>query len=272
MRVALVDADVLLYEVASSTEYVAQWDEWLWTTWGDLGEAQIKLDEKLRRIAVGLDAERLILAVTDSTNWRKEVMPTYKHNRVSKRKPVLFKALREYAAENYEVHTKPGLEGDDILGILATHPLLVPGQKIVVSIDKDMKTVPGFHVNLNKVGEDEDWEQHIEFVSTADADYFHLFQTLTGDVTDGYPGCPGVGPVSAEKLLKTPALYNEESDYYDVPAAWDVIVAAYAKKGLSEEVALQNARVARICRASEWDKKKQRVVLWTPTREAVSDE
>ena len=32
--------------------------------------------------------------------------------------------------------------------------------------------------------------------------YFHMMQTLTGDTADGYPGCPSVGKVTAEKILK----------------------------------------------------------------------
>jgi hypothetical protein len=38
-------------------------------------------------------------------------------------------------------------------------------------------------------------------ITEAQADRFHMIQTLTGDVTDGYPGCPGIGPVKAEQIL-----------------------------------------------------------------------
>jgi hypothetical protein len=41
-------------------------------------------------------------------------------------------------------------------------------------------------------------------------------------------------------------------------------VETYRKKGLGEEVALLNARVARICRFRDFDYVNKRVILWTP--------
>jgi len=42
------------------------------------------------------------------------------------------------------------------------------------------------------------------------------------------------------------------------------VVAAYNKKGLSEEVALENARLARILRNGEYDTDTGEVKLWNP--------
>jgi hypothetical protein len=41
-------------------------------------------------------------------------------------------------------------------------------------------------------------------------------------------------------------------------------VKAYDKAGLSEEEALTQARVARICRAEDYDRKSKKVNLWEP--------
>jgi hypothetical protein len=49
--------------------------------------------------------------------------------------------MRAYCHEAYETFEREGLEGDDILGILATHPTLVRGEKIIVSIDKDQDNI-----------------------------------------------------------------------------------------------------------------------------------
>jgi DNA polymerase-1 len=150
-----------------------------------------------------------------------------------------------------DVFQRPSLEGDDVLGILATHPALVKGDRIVVSIDKDMNTIPGLHLNYGHARGSEDWEQHIRVVTEEMADRYHLYQTLTGDSTDGYPGCPGIGPVKAERILA-------ESP------TWSAVVKAYKDAGLGQAVALQNARVARICRHTDYDFKKKEVVLWHP--------
>ena len=39
-------------------------------------------------------------------------------------------------------------------------------------------------------------------INEKEANYFHMLQTLTGDPTDGYKGCPNIGKVTAEKILK----------------------------------------------------------------------
>lgn len=251
-RTVLVDGDTLVFAAASANEYETQWSDWLFTLHGDLTAAMAHLKDAVEEIQDQLKPTRLIFALTDLTNWRKGVMPSYKDNRKKTRKPVTYKPLRDFCEETMEVYQRPTLEGDDVLGILATHPTLIPGEKIIVSIDKDMKTIPGLHVNYQHARNGGDaWENHIRDVTLEESDRFHLYQTLTGDSTDGYPGCPGVGPVSAEKVLgETPT--------------WEAVVAAYGKAKLGEGVALQNARVARICRHTEYDFKKKEVVLWSP--------
>lgn len=246
VKTALIDGDVFIYQACAANEYEAQWEPWLWTLHADLAAAIAQFDDTLNKIIDHLEADRVIVALSDDVNWRKSVMATYKHNRVAKRKPVIYKAMREYVRETRDTYQRPGLEGDDILGILSTHPHLIKGEKIIVSIDKDMKTLPGVLYN--------DGKDTLSEITVEQADRQHLIQTLTGDTTDGYPGCPGVGPVKAEKLLGT----TPASD------CWPLIVAAYAKAGLSEEVALMNARVARICRNTDYDFTTKEIRLWQP--------
>jgi DNA polymerase-1 len=252
MRTLLIDGDTLIYEAAAATEYETQWDEWLWTLHGDLGAAIAHLDGSVAEITDKLKPDRIIFALSDETRWRPSVMPTYKNKRTKTRKPVTYRPLREYCHETMNVFQRPSLEGDDVLGIFATHPKLVEGERIVVSIDKDMNTIPGLHLNYAKARGADDWEQHVRVITAEMADRYHLYQTLTGDSTDGYPGCPGVGPVKAEKIL----MEN---------ATWAAVVQAYKAAGLSQAVALQNARVARICRHTDYDFKNKEVILWKPT-------
>lgn len=287
-RTVLIDGDVFIYQASAAHEYEAQWDTWLWTLHAELAPAIEQFDDTVGKIVEELEADKVVVALSDDVNWRKSVMPSYKHNRVAKRKPVIYKAMREYVAETRETYQRPGLEGDDILGILSTHKFLIPGEKIIVSIDKDMNTIPGKLLNDSRARKEMalgpagmfSYADFIQDVSEASADYFHLRQTLTGDVTDGYPGCPGIGPVRADELLTeglvlTPServiqrgARKGETEIKWTPTTpgtpWEVVVSAYASAGLSEEVALLNARVARIARAADYDFKNKEIKLWHP--------
>jgi DNA polymerase-1 len=262
-RTLLIDADSFVYEAARANEVEVQWDDCLWTLHSELPPSIAHLDDRLHQLQEKLEADRVVLALSDYKDpWRKRVMPSYKANRKDTRKPVVYGPLREYLHETYDTYQKPGLEGDDVLGILLTHPKLIQGEKLLVSLDKDMKTLPGEHYNFQK---------DVRFtVNVADADYFHIRQTLIGDPTDGYPGCPGVGPVSADKIL-SPFKFgvwdgneSQVGSIFDLKGAWGAVVRQYAKKGLGEAVALMNARVARICRYTDYDYDKKEVKLWHP--------
>ena len=81
---------------------------------------------------------------------------------------------------------------------------------------------------------------------------WHYLQTLSGDQTDGYSGVPGIG-------LKRAADLFEKNGYN-----WKTIVDAFAEKDLGEDVALMNARLAKILTKDEYDFTEQRPILWSP--------
>jgi DNA polymerase-1 len=259
-KTILLDGDVFLYQAAI-------------------------MEEKIADVQQGLGADRVVVALTHPENFRKEVMPTYKENRKDKRKPLVFKPMREYVQQEYETYIRPGLEGDDILGILSTHPKLVPGEKIIVSIDKDFGTIPGQWLNDMRARDvmrehGGSYSDYVQTITEEEADRFHIMQTIAGDPSDGYPGVPGFGLVKAEKLLdagrvlvptkhtvKSGPRKGEVEDRWvpgDEGTPWEIVLSAYKSAGLGEEVALQNARVARICRWRDWNFKEGKVRLWTP--------
>lgn len=245
MTVALIDGDIVAYQAATVSEKETDWGEGLWTLHAFEEDAMKAFETSLNGILNKVGTDSFVILLTDSkSNWRKDVLPTYKSNRSGTRKPMLLPFIRRWAQDRYVCDMKPTLEGDDLLGIMATAE--PAGDYVICTIDKDLKTIPGKHYNFGK-GEffeiDEDT-----------ASYWHMIQTLTGDTTDGYSGCPGVGIKTAEKLL----LGVDPKDY------WGVVVKAYNKAGLGEEEALTQARVARILRASEYDNDKGTVKLWEP--------
>jgi DNA polymerase-1 len=251
MLTALIDADILAYQAAISSETSVHWGDGLWTLHAYEDDAKAHFDSILDNIKDATKCDHAILAFSDKENWRKAILPSYKSNRANVRKPMLLPFLREYADKKYKCFVREELEGDDVLGILATDEDLVTGNKVVCSIDKDFNTIPGRHYNFK--------HNEFFFISPPMADYYHMLQTLTGDSTDGYSGCPGCGPVKAKKLLEPMAEHNFESR-----KMWDVVVKAYDKAGLNEEEALTQARVARICRAEDYDRKSKKVNLWEP--------
>lgn len=274
MTTLLIDGDIVVYQIASRCEEV--WTDENNVTTGlytNLQKAKVLIAEQIEKIKVTLKGTKVILCFTDGVNFRKTVLPTYKMNRADTRKPMGYYDMREWVMENYECFLRPTLEGDDCLGILATHPKLIPGEKIIVSEDKDMKTIPGLFCHRLEKGVIE--------VTPEEADFWHMYQTITGDTTDGYGGCPGIGPDKAEKMLKAgvklepydhvlkggPRKGQVETRWREVPAAnhWETVVSLYEKQGLTEADALVQARCARILQWTDFDFKKKEVILWKPT-------
>lgn len=260
MRVALIDADILAYQAAVTAEQAYDWGDGLWTLHAFEDDAKAAFSSILASILEKTKADKPVLAFSDSKNWRKDVLPTYKENRAGTRKPMLLKFLREWASSQHHTLQYPQLEGDDVIGIRATSPSAEAelGEIVICSIDKDFKTIPGKHYNFNR---DEFFE-----VNEHQADIAHMMQALTGDATDGYAGCPGCGPKTAEKILK--AALDEGTPWADPQQLrliyWEHVIAAYAKAGFGEEEALTQARVARILRHGEYDYTTHEVELWTP--------
>ena len=242
MTQVLIDADILLYQSISASEQEVEFEEDLWVMYSDLNVAHEQFTEKLDYILKFNPQAPYRLCFSDARNFRKEINPTYKANRKATRKPMAFKEFRAQIMEKYPSITKPNLEADDILGILATKP---GADAIIVSGDKDLMQIPGKHLKQGEIVE----------VSEREGDAFFYRQILTGDQVDGYPGCPGIGKVKAEKILSKP-------EAQETP--WEFIVEAYEKAGLTSDDALLNARMARILRWEDWDNEQQKVILWTP--------
>lgn len=243
-RELLIDADVVAYKAASSVEVATDWGDGYWTWHCDFNAVEDAFWASIGQTMKDLGGDSYKLCLTDSLgNFRKRILPTYKGNRASTKRPLVLAHFKDVLIQKHDAYFRHGLEGDDCMGILAT--IKTPGvEKVIVSIDKDMKTIPGLFSRDGK---------SIETIDQETADYWHLYQTLTGDTTDGYSGCPGIGPKKAETILE-----QAGAD------PWSAIVAVYEKAKLGEEEALTQARVARILRASDYDFEKKEPILWTP--------
>lgn len=245
-KTLLVDADIVAYQfaVVNQDEYI--WDEETTSKVTDLDRALEQVDYFIEGLMKTTKASKALFCFSSSPNFRYSVLPTYKHNRTGE-KPELYSEVRAYIEDKYECKTKPNLEADDVLGILST---LNPEQMVIATIDKDLMQIQGHHYNWRK-------DEYV-YVTQEQADRFFYRQILMGDPTDGYSGCPYIGVKRAEDIL-IQAVVDEKS-------IWEAIVEAYEAKGLTEEYALQQARVARILRAEDYDFENQEVILWAPKK------
>ena len=254
--IALIDGDVLVYRAAFAVEQAIDWGEGMHTLHADEDQAKEAMDNFIEEILADLHTPHYYIALTchETVNFRKELFPQYKENSTTLRKPLVWKFLREYLRQEYDAKTKPNIEADDILGIWATKPWgTIPNQvkRIVVSVDKDMRSIPCSYWNMKKkVMEDID-EKH--------ADFNFMLQTLVGDSTDNYPGCHGIGPKKASYILANAVAQKAP--------LWKAVLKAFQQAGFGEAFALTQARCARILRASDYDFATGKPKLWEPPHE-----
>ena len=230
----LVDADYVVYKCCASAEDDFDFGDDVIVVTSKFSDAYRCVKRELNKLAQNFFDPEIILFFSDSRNFRKTIQPEYKGHR-NRKKPCGYRRVINALREEYEVIVMPTLEADDALGIYATAN---PGN-VICSPDKDMRQIPGTLFDMNKTIN----------VTLKEADQWHLVQTLAGDQTDGYSGVPGIGVKRAVALF-------EEKGY-----TWKTCLEAFADKGLSEDVALENARLARILRCTDYDNEP---ILWTP--------
>ncbi len=235
MTTLLIDADYIVYKSCASAEYDIDFGEDVILVGSSFKEAYGNTIRELDKIKAEFFDPDIILFFSDSINFRKTVASDYKGHR-NRKKPCGYKRVINKLSETHRVIVMPTLEADDALGVYATSN----DDCVIVSPDKDMKQIPGTLYNLQEtftIDKQSGWE-------------WFLIQTLAGDSTDGYSGAPGFG-------IKTSQKFFAENGY-----TWNSVVKAFKSKGLSEEVALQNARLAKILTADDYD---DGPILFNPT-------
>lgn len=227
-RTALIDVDVLRYEVGSVGEKLNK----------ETGELEIRsfdfvkevFDERIRTIIDGVGATDATLFLTGDTktsriyerqsgqrglyrpNFREAlaVGKVYKGTR-KQDKPFHWINLTAYILSRENVNVATGYEADDAIGIEHTKN---HQSTIICTRDKDLRMVPGWHYGWECGKQPEfgpveyDDLGKIELVRSKSGNkikgggfLFFGSQLLTGDVVDNIGGLRGVGPVKAYDLL-----------------------------------------------------------------------
>lgn len=271
-KVLLIDGDIVAYQMSATTQrsYVLP-EAGATVTTANAEEAVRGMCDQIEGWKKRVEADHVIVCLSDDfSNFRKKVLPTYKSNRKGER-PVLLYDMKDALADHFEVQRWSNLEADDVMGILSTEPQ-DRERRCIVSADKDLATVPGWLWNPDKMDKP-------RLIDKFQADRFFFKQMLTGDVTDGYEGCPDIGPVKAEAILNGSYLERRERIITKGKRAgetevkfhmvedpgmtpWGRVVKTFEAKGLTEEDALVQARCAFILRYGYYD--DGRVNLWLP--------
>ena len=236
----LIDTDFVAYKSAQACEECIDFGEDVVIAQSDFKETLKVFERELRKITTAMMDDEIILYFSSPQNFRKEIFPDYKGHR-NRRKPLGYKRLVNHCCDNYNVVIRDTLEADDSLGIDATaYPST---DNVLVSPDKDMRQIPGILWDMTN---------DVEEITKEDGDRWHLIQALAGDATDGYSGCPGIGVKRASDIL------NKHK------SPWSAVCKAYEDKGLSDDDALMNARLAKILQHEDYDYDKQQPILWSP--------
>ena len=81
---------------------------------------------------------------------------------------------------------------------------------------------------------------------------------MMGDQTDGYIGVKGYGEVKSNRLIeKNPN--------------WRTVVSTYISAGMTEDDAVQTARLAHILSWNDYDIGEGKIKLWQPSEKMTKD-
>jgi len=188
--IAIIDGDVLLYMSIWNMETKE--------------EARERFDEIFQNILEGVFATDYVMALGGPDNFRVDLYPDYKGNRVKSKstRPDWFLDLKSDIESEYDGCVfSDNCEADDLVRIWATECDAADMKRIVVSVDKDLDCISGLHYNPRK-GLIYDVEQE-------DANYFYWKQILMGDSTDNIPGLPGIGTKKADAILAHNIKYKD---------------------------------------------------------------
>lgn len=197
---ALIDGDILRYEVSFAAEKIADGD-------APFSLVETVLLKRIDEICKEAGADKYTLFLTGDTNFRNDIAVTkkYKGNRKSS-KPFHWKNISVYMKTFLKCVERDGLEADDLMAIYQTD------NTIICSRDKDLRQIPGWQYSWEVGGQPSFGPElitdrgYIELSSdrkklTGTGKVFFYAQCLMGDPVDNIPGLPGIGSASTFDII-----------------------------------------------------------------------
>jgi len=183
----LVDGDIIVYRCGFGADKDRN---------PSLEFAKYNVKSTINRIVTALHDCKYKIYLTGKGNYREKLatLIPYKKSRQGAKKPSYYNELRDYLGVVYDAEIINGQEADDALGIEQCKALQEGRDTILVSIDKDLDMIPGWHYNFVK---------DIKYEVSELEGYRNFYtQVLLGDKCDDIPGLYRVGKAKAFKLLK----------------------------------------------------------------------
>jgi len=196
--ISLLDGDLIAFRCAATAENENE------------EVAVFRTNEFVENLLKLTEATSYEVYVSGDGNFRYSIFPEYKANRKGKYRPKYEKACKQFLIDQWGAGQAHGCETDDMLGIRQTQ---LGDNSTIVSIDKDLSMVPGWHYH---------WEQRRLGEVIAPAKRFYVTpeegirnfyrQLVLGDSTDGIKGVVGSGKKAAAVL----DCYTEEIDMFNI--------------------------------------------------------
>ena len=192
--------------------------------------------------------------LTGRDNFRNEIYPEYKANRTAA-KPLLYHVIRTYLEEVHNAIVVDGMEADDAVAIALTNDK----DAVCVSMDKDLLTVPGWHLHPKKL------EEGLLYVTEYEAYKRFYTQLLCGDATDNIRGV-GMLPQTVRERFSLPKrkgvgersaeiIFAEAKGRAELES---LAISCYGDRWLSDGI--RNARLLHMTR----ELRDGKPVLWEP--------
>jgi 5'-3' exonuclease len=210
---ALIDGDHIAFIIAvnkkQTEEQVEEYGKQEDRTLEDcIKELDNYYDKLLSDLQGKVPSLQYYLGFISKGSFRKEQYPDYKANRTSE-PPVHLKELKKYLVYNKGFKYEYGLEADDLQSIYQSKSEY--GSTVIVSNDKDMKQVPGLHMNFKDL--------NLIEISSDDAYNNLCKQIAIGDSIDNIKKPFRFGEAGFQKLsinadLKGENLFTEVLNLY----------------------------------------------------------
>jgi len=178
LTTALVDGDIVAFRALTGSSKSIDWGDGLGTeptvSVPDAVDAACGMIEAWASMSrYGMARRPPIVCCSGRTgaNFRKVLAPTiYKTSRGEK--PPGYWEVVEGIEKRFKFFRVEGIEADDLMGIAGTDRDRF-GDTVIVSLDKDMRTIPAWVFNPTK-------DNRPQRISVQRADHFWMTQTLTG--------------------------------------------------------------------------------------------
>ena len=226
MTKALIDMDALVYRYGLMRRENPEDDPHGWLQ-NPLAQSKAAILQKIDYIRTDLECTEVVCCMTPrgTPNFRYELHPQYKAHRkppdpiIGSIKEWLFS--KDFPEDRMEIPPRFTGETDDLVGIAHAQS---GGATVIVGIDKDFLTVPGW--NYNPFTGDLNW------ISPKSAYLMEFYQCLCGDSADGIPGCRGIGDKKAKGVILG---HLGEASEFDPKALWSELIRVYESRGQTHQ-------------------------------------